>query len=71
MLVEVPIYLNSIFAILQFEISSFMNLIKLGKNPVHQTGELRKSSADRYIGGVSRKRLRLSNRENIKVLGLP
>ena len=60
------IYLNSIFAIFQFKISSLTNLFftlfqtwilqatagrkiqfKLGKNPVHQTGELQKSSADR------------------------
>ena len=57
------IYLHLIFAILQFEISSVKNSIfqtwilqatagkkiqfKLGKNPVHQTGELQKSSADR------------------------
>ena len=64
--VNPPIYLNSIFAIFQFKISSLTNLIftlfqtwilqatagrkiqfKLGKNPVHQTGELQKSRADK------------------------
>jgi hypothetical protein len=57
-----PIYLHSIFEILQFEISSLMNISNWNftgyssqKNPVQtrkkisifQTGELQKSSADR------------------------